>query len=101
MTQTVQFVSRDGTPWEPEYLETINAMECIGCGRCYKVCHHGVLKMMGLNEDDELIEADDDDVERMVMAIADKGKCIGCKACATVCGKTTQTFIPASQLHAA
>ncbi len=34
----VQFVTRDGTPWIPEYLTAIDAELCIGCGRCFKVC---------------------------------------------------------------
>jgi Nif-specific ferredoxin III len=88
-------VTRDGTPWEPMYIEAIDPEQCIGCGRCYKVCGWGVLKMMGLDEDGGLIDADDDDAERMVMTIGDKGKCIGCKSCARVCGKNAQTHVPA------
>jgi Nif-specific ferredoxin III len=89
-------VTRDGTAWEPQYIEAIDPEKCIGCGRCYKVCGRGVLKMMGIDEDGGLIPADDDDSERMVMTIGDQGKCIGCQSCAQVCGKSAQTFVAAS-----
>ena len=89
-------VTRDGSPWQPMYIEAIDPEKCIGCGRCYKVCGWGVLKMMGIDEDGGLIQADDDDAERMVMTIGDKGKCIGCKACARVCGKSAPTYVSAA-----
>jgi Nif-specific ferredoxin III len=92
---------RDGTPWEPMFIEAINAETCIGCGRCYKVCTHGVLTMMGMTEDDELVAPDDDAVERMIMTIAGKGKCIGCEACLQVCGSKSITLIPAALAVAA
>lgn len=92
----IQAVTRDGTPWEPLYLDAIDPEVCIGCGRCFKVCTRGVMTMMGMTEDGDLVEADDDEVERMVMTIADKGKCIGCQACAQVCGAKAQIHVPAS-----
>jgi ferredoxin len=27
---------RDGTPWQPMFVEEINGETCIGCGRCFK-----------------------------------------------------------------
>ena len=92
-----QALTRDGTPWEPMFLEAIDPESCIGCGRCFKVCAQGVLTMMGVTEDDELVAADDDDAERMVMTIGAKGACIGCGACARVCGTKAQTHIAASK----
>lgn len=92
---------RDGTPWQPMFIEDINAETCIGCGRCFKVCTHGVLEMMGKTEDDELVAPDDDEVERMVMTIANKGNCIGCEACAQVCGSKSITLISAAEALAA
>jgi Nif-specific ferredoxin III len=80
--------TRDGTAWTPSYVEAIDRKLCIGCGRCFKVCGQGVLKMMGVDEDGNLIEADDDEAERMVMTLHQKGNCIGCGACARVCGKS-------------
>jgi ferredoxin len=26
---------RDGTPWQPMFVEEINGETCIGCGRCF------------------------------------------------------------------
>ena len=99
MTEFVQPLSRDGTPWMPMYLEEISMEACIGCGRCYKVCDHGVLKMMGVNDEGEIVEIEeDDDAERMIMTIVNKGRCIGCKACNFVCGKSAQTYISAAEL---
>ena len=92
---------RDGTPWQPMFIEAINAETCIGCGRCFKVCTHGVLAMMGMTEDDELVAADDDEVERMVMTVAEKGKCVGCEACVQVCGSKSITLISAADVLAA
>ncbi len=84
-------VTRNGTPWTPQYIESIDQATCIGCGRCFKVCGRGVLEMKGISEDDELVDADDEDAMRMVMTVANGGLCIGCNACATVCGKNCQT----------
>ncbi|MCA1908894.1 MAG: 4Fe-4S binding protein, partial [Magnetospirillum sp.] len=49
----VTFTTRDGTPWTPKYLDSIDPELCIGCGRCYKVCTQGVLKLMGISDEDE------------------------------------------------
>ena len=86
------FTTRDGTPWTPKYLLSIDPESCIGCGRCFKVCTQKVLKMMGVNEDGEMCdpEDDDDDSNRKIMVIANEGACIGCESCATVCGKKAQ-----------
>lgn len=92
---------RDGTPWVPKFIEAINAETCIGCGRCFKVCTHDVLALMGMTEDDELVEPDDDEVERMIMTISQKGKCIGCESCVQVCGSKSITLIAATTAAAA
>lgn len=65
-----------------------------------QVCDRNVMAMMGVNEDDELIEPDDDEAERMVMTIAAKGACIGCNACARVCGSGAMTHVTAAQASA-
>lgn len=88
--------TRDGSPWEPMYLETIDPELCIGCGRCFKVCGRHVMTMKGVDEEGELVDPEDDEAERMVMTIVDKGKCIGCRSCAQVCGKKAQTHLAAS-----
>ena len=92
---------RDGTSWDPMFIEVIDAETCIGCGRCFKVCGHGVLAMMGMTEDDDLVAADDDEAERMVMTIADRGRCIGCAACALVCSSKAIGLIPAAKVLSA
>jgi Nif-specific ferredoxin III len=93
-------LTRDGTPWEPLYLDAIDMDKCIGCGRCFKVCDRNVMAMMGVDEDGGLIEPDDDEAERMVMTIAAKGACIGCNACARVCGSGAMTHVTAAQASA-
>lgn len=92
---------RDGTPWQPMFIEEINGETCIGCGRCFKVCTHDVLAMMGMTEDDELVAPDDDEVERMVMTIANIGNCVGCESCVQVCGSKSITLISAADVIAA
>jgi|APTNR8051073442_1049403.scaffolds.fasta_scaffold04781_7 Nif-specific ferredoxin III len=92
---------RDGTPWVPMFIEAINGETCIGCGRCFKVCTHDVLAMMGMTEDDELVAPDDDEVERMVMTIANIGNCVGCESCVQVCGSKSITLISATDVIAA
>jgi Nif-specific ferredoxin III len=89
-------VTRDGTPWTPMYLDSIDPQECIACGRCFKVCAQGVLEMRNATEEGELVEEDDEDAERMVMTVTNKGACIGCGACSRVCAKNAQRHIAAS-----
>ncbi len=88
-------VTRDGTPWTPKYIEAIDHETCIGCGRCYKVCSQGVLELKGITEDGDMVDADDDEAMRKVMTIAAGGNCVGCNACAMVCGKNCQTHVAA------
>jgi Nif-specific ferredoxin III len=89
---SVSFTTRDGTPWIPQYLDSIDTELCIGCGRCFKVCTQGVLKLLGIDEDGEFCDPFDDDVEveRKVMSVDKSGACIGCSSCATVCGTNAQ-----------
>jgi len=86
--------TRDGRNWQPEYLLKIDGATCIGCGRCFKVCGRGVMTLKGVNDEGELValdDADDDDIERKVMALVDAGACIGCGACARVCPTNCQS----------
>jgi Nif-specific ferredoxin III len=84
--------TRDGRPWTPSYLLSIDAEVCIGCGRCFKVCGRDVMTLKGISEDGELVPLDDDEeVEKKVMAMNDAGACIGCGACARVCPTNCQT----------
>ncbi|WP_322751173.1 MULTISPECIES: ferredoxin III, nif-specific [unclassified Frankia] len=93
----VQFATRDASPWVPHYIMAIDQAKCIGCGRCFKVCGQGVLKLMGLNEDDELVDPFDEEqeIERKVMTVDAAGNCIGCAACVRVCAPRCHTYAPA------
>jgi Nif-specific ferredoxin III len=93
------FVTRGGTPWTPVYLLKIDPENCLGCGRCVKVCGRNVLKMIGLTEDGDICE-EEGDIERYIMTVADANDCIGCGACARVCAKSCQTHGPAPELAA-
>ncbi|WP_413208194.1 ferredoxin III, nif-specific [Rhodospirillum sp. A1_3_36] len=94
----ITYKTRDGSEWEPKYLTQIDDELCIGCGRCFKVCGHGVLEMKGVNEDGELCDPYDEDEEitRKVMVVSSEGNCIGCEACETVCGTNAQTHAAVS-----
>ncbi|MCK8784991.1 ferredoxin III, nif-specific [Roseomonas sp. NAR14] len=89
-----QTVTRDGRAWQAQYLLSIDDKTCIGCGRCYKVCGRGVMTLRGVNEDGEIVDLDEDDIERKVMAMDDAGACIGCGACARVCPANCQKHGP-------
>lgn len=93
----VTYATRDGSTWTPEYLMSIDHELCIGCGRCFKVCTMGVLKLQGVDEDGNFCDPFDDDdgeVERKVMTIEKPGSCIGCASCMTVCGTKAQKHAP-------
>ncbi len=88
--------TRDGRPWQPEFLVAINPAKCIGCGRCYKVCGREVMTLKGLTEEGDLVSLDDDEDEefdKKVMVMNDDGACIGCGACARVCPTNCQTHV--------
>lgn len=86
----MQAQTRDGRAWTPDYLLAIDAKVCIGCGRCYKVCGRGVMTLMGVTDEGEMVDPDEDDIERKVMSLVDAGACIGCGACAQVCPTNCQ-----------
>ena len=94
-------VTRGGSEWVPAFIVSLNQENCIGCGRCYKVCPRSVFELVEreVNEDED---SDDDfsDDTSMVMAIANALDCIGCQACAKVCPKDCQTHEPQPPLAA-
>ena len=88
-----------GVEWVPQFVKSVNAEKCIGCGRCFKVCGRDVLQLMGVDEEGELIavdpdEDDDEEYEKKVMTVADVGNCTGCEACAKICPKKCYTHAP-------
>ncbi|MGY4567916.1 MULTISPECIES: ferredoxin III, nif-specific [Bradyrhizobium] len=93
----MSFATRDGRDWTPDYLISIDAKNCIGCGRCFKVCGRDVMTLKGINEEGELVDLDDDDeIEKKVMVLSDQGACIGCGACGRVCPTNCQTHVLAT-----
>ena len=78
-------ITRGGKPYEPTFVTALNAANCIGCGRCYKVCVHDVLSFE---------EVDEDDSAKMFMKVENPGNCIGCQACGRTCSKKSFEFEP-------
>lgn len=87
-----QALTRGGKPWTPQFLEEISVEDCIGCGRCFKVCGFDVLELKAVTEDGDVVDLDsDEEIEKKVMTVANGDNCVGCKACARVCGAKAQT----------
>lgn len=90
-----------GESWTPQYVASLDKEKCIGCGRCYRVCPRGVLQLVGIDEEGEVIELDlddddDEEYEKKVMTIAHQELCIGCTACSRICPKKCYTHAPAT-----
>lgn len=99
MSEYVTGVTFGGDLWTPSFVSELNQEDCIGCGRCYKVCPRDVFNLIEREEalgeddfDDDYGDFDDDD-NSMVMSIANAGDCIGCEACSKVCPKDCFTHI--------
>ena len=89
----VQGFRKDGSLYTPEYIESIKIDNCLGCGRCYKVCSHNVYNL--IDRDDLDLEDDDyGDEGAMVMIVENPGNCIGCTACGKVCSRNCHVFKP-------
>lgn len=87
-------LTRGGVVWEPTFVTQLNAVTCIGCGRCYKVCPRDVFTLVERSEvlgEDDLEDFDDEDDNMMVMTIVNPMDCIGCGACSRVCPKKCHT----------
>lgn len=89
---TAVAVTRGGTPWTPSYVEAINPKNCIGCGRCFKVCPRDVLTLQDRGDDEVDDDWDDEDAKAM-MVVKDAMDCIGCGACGRTCPKSCFTFV--------
>jgi Nif-specific ferredoxin III len=98
MSEFLTGVTRGGAEWTPAFVTSINHADCIGCGRCYKVCPRDVLDLveradvMAEDEIDDFEDLDEDNA--MVMNIANALDCIGCEACSRVCPKNCFTHAP-------
>ena len=99
MSEMITGVTRGGGNWTPEFVTDINQANCIGCGRCFKVCPRDVFDLVEREFDDDDYDDDDDgfdDDVAMVMAIKDAMDCIGCKSCSRVCPKNCHSHEPAA-----
>ena len=84
-----------GTEWTPAFVTALEQTNCIGCGRCFKVCPRDVFELVEReisDDDDEFDDFDDDDDgfsddTAMVMSLVNALDCIGCQACSRVCPK--------------
>ena len=96
-------VTRGGAEWEPQFVTDLNQSNCIGCGRCYKVCPRDVFELVDkedldieFSDDDDYEDDDyDDDDNTMVMNLMNAMDCIGCMACSKVCPKKCLSHEPA------
>jgi len=97
MSEMITGVTRGGTSWTPEFIIELKQENCIGCGRCFKVCPRKVFDLVERELDDDDDDDDDfDDDVAMVMAVADAMDCIGCMACSKVCPKNCHVHEPAA-----
>jgi Nif-specific ferredoxin III len=103
---TITGLTRGGVEWTPAFITDLNQGNCIGCGRCFKVCPRDVFELVDREDLDLELEADDDDDygdddddfsddTSMVMSLKDLLDCIGCQACSRVCPKKCLTHEPA------
>lgn len=85
--------TRGGKEWTPEFITSLDASACLGCGRCYNVCPRDVFELV--DKADIADQLDDDDYDDdfdygeavKVMSIRDAMDCIGCSSCYKVCPK--------------
>ncbi len=80
-------LTRGGDTWVSEFVTELNAQNCIGCGRCYKVCPREVFELVDRSEVLDHSDDLDDDDEMKVMTIRNALDCSGCKSCSRVCPK--------------
>jgi Nif-specific ferredoxin III len=95
-------VTLGGVEWTPEFIMELDQANCIGCGRCFKVCPRDVFDLVEREDSDDDDDYDDDDDDgfsddtSMVMSLKNKLDCIGCKACSKVCPKTCMSHAPSA-----
>ena len=97
MSENITGITRGGSEWIPSFVIDLNQEDCIGCGRCYKVCPRDVFELVEREADDDYDEDDDDgfsDDTSMVMSLSNAMDCIGCQACSKVCPKDCHAHSP-------
>jgi len=93
MSENITGLTRGGTEWLPAFVIDLNQDNCIGCGRCFKVCPRDVFELVertGASSDDDDDDDFDDDTS-MVMSLSNPLDCIGCESCSRVCPKDCHT----------
>ena len=93
-------ITRGGDEWTPAFVSGLDQGQCIGCGRCFKVCPRDVFELVEREADeDEWDDCDDDDDfsddTSMVMSLMNDLDCVGCQACSKVCSKKCLTHASA------
>jgi Nif-specific ferredoxin III len=78
-------LTRGKREWTPKFVTSVDHERCIGCGRCIKICAHGVLAPK---------EVDEEESAKMFAAVESPDDCIGCEACGRTCKKNAFTFEP-------
>jgi Nif-specific ferredoxin III len=95
---TITGLTRGGSQWTPSFITDLNQNNCIGCGRCFKVCPRDVFELIDRDEldldDDDDFDDDFDEAPGMVMSLSDINDCIGCEACSRVCPKKCLSHEP-------
>ena len=90
-------LTRGGAEWTPAFIVALNQNNCIGCGRCYKVCPRDVFELIDrddLDDDDDFDDDDFDEAPGMVMNLKNALDCIGCESCSRVCPKQCLSHEP-------
>jgi Nif-specific ferredoxin III len=76
-------LTRGRREWTPKFVRAVDGDRCIGCGRCVKICAHGVLAPR---------EADEEESAKMFVTVENPDDCIGCEACGRTCKKEAFSF---------
>ena len=48
---TITGITRGGAEWTPAFITGLNQTNCIGCGRCFKVCPRDVFELVDRDVD--------------------------------------------------